>query len=249
MKSYNEMAESVLSRRDEYVKKRKKQTRTFASGVLCLALIAGIGFGFDAFGGKPAAPEATDSLAVEKTGSKYVNMENIHVNEVGGSGDAELLCDIDCQYEAYKSKIDGVLQFVDDVKNEEFLKNMGMSWGDFTAKLPNGFDLQDMCALYVTDRPGSGEYNIFHDYVLRLKDTQSDAELTLAMSPLEKPLRDCFYLNDDPIYSEINGVKLVIMGDGNIFYTIFEYNGIWYDIETYHISLEDFVILLNSIIS
>lgn len=249
MKSYNEMAESVLSRRDEYVKKRKKQTRTFASGVLCLALIAGVGFGFNAGGNKPNTPEVTDSLATEKTDSIYVNMENIHVNEVDGSGDAELACDIDCQYEAYKSKIDGVLQLVDDEKNEEFLKNTGMSWSDFTAKLPNGFDLQDMCALYVTDRPGSGEYNIFHDYVLRLKDTQSDAGLTLAMSPVEKPLRDCYYLCDDPVYSEINGVKLAIIGDDYNYYTIFEYDGIWYDIETYSISLEDFVIFLNSIIS
>lgn len=249
MKSYNEMAESVLSRRDEYVKKRKKQTRTFASGVLCLALLAGIGFGFDAFGGKPAAPEATDSLAVEKTGSKYVNMENIYVNNVGESLSGSLACDIDLQYEAYKSKIDGVLQLVDAAKYEEFLKNTGMSWSNFSAKLPKGFDLQEMYALYVTYRPGSGEYNTFHDYVLRLKDTQSDAELTLAMSPLEKPLRDCIYLCDDPVYSEINGVKLAIIGDDYNYYTIFEYNGIWYDIETYSISLEDFVIFLNSIIS
>ena len=250
MKTSDEMAESVLSRRNEYVKMRRKRVRTIASSAFCLALIAGVGFGLGAGRELPGTPDVTAPTVTEAADvSYYVNMENIHVNDLSPSGSASLACDQDCLYVAGKSKLDGLSRLMDDTEEEKFLRRIGISLSDFIVKLPKGYELSQISSLYVADRPGSGEYNVFHDYLFFLSNTQTDGSIKIAMSPVEKPLRDCFFMCDDPVYSEINGVKLVITGDGGFYCTVFEYNGIWYDVETDGASLEDFVILLYSIIT
>ena len=129
MKSYDEMAESVLRRRDEYVAKRKKQRTALISSCACLAVIAGIGFGVSRNTPEiPVSPDTTQS----DTESQYVNMDNIRVNYVGNAGEG-------------KSKIDGILTDMDvrtdnsyslEALNKNFTEFLGISYNEFMEKLP-----------------------------------------------------------------------------------------------------------------
>ena len=95
--------------------------------------------------------------------------------------------------------------------------------------------------------PEDNDYS-FHDYVFIFKD-QSGCEVRLALSPFGEPIRDWFILYDAPFTSEICGEELVITGHGSVLFTVFEHDGVWYDIEADGISVEEFVILLCAVIN
>lgn len=240
MKTSDEMAENVLRRRNEFVAKRKKQRTALISSCACLAVIAGIGFGLS--GRDPQLPVAPD-VTQGGTESQYVNMEDIHINYVGSTGEG-------------RSKIDGILTDMDvrtesslsiETLNEQFTEYLGISYEDFMEKLPKGLELDALYELKARNGPGENNYSL-HDYVFTFKH-RSGGEVRLALSPYGKPLRDWFILYDAPLISEINGEELIIVSHGEILLSVFDHKGIWYDLETNGASLEDFAILLFSIIS
>ena len=241
MKTCDEMAESVLRRRDEYVVRRKKQRTALISSCACLALIAGIGFGLSGSDPQiPVAPEVTQS----STESQYVNMENIHVNYVGSAAEG-------------KSKIDGILTDMDvrtdnsyslEALNKNFTEFLGISYNEFMEKLPKGLILDQFYELKTRNSPNENDYSL-HDYIFNFKYPASGGELKFALSPFGKPLRDWFILDDAPLISEISGEELVITSHGEVLLTVFEHNGVWYDLEAEGVSIQDFVILLYSLIN
>ena len=240
MKTCDEMAENVLRRRDAYIVRRKKQRTALLSSCACLALIAGIGFGLS--GRDPQLPVAPD-VTQGGTESQYVNMEDIHINYVGSTGEG-------------KSKIDGILTDMDvrtesslsiETLNEQFTEYLGISYEDFMEKLPKGLELDALYELKARNGPGENNYSL-HDYIFNFKYPESGGELKLAVSPFGKPLRDWLIADDAPLISEISGEELVITSHGEILLTVFEHNGVWYDLEAKGISVQDFVILLYSLI-
>ena len=240
MKTCEEMAEDVLRRRDEYLIRRKKQRTALISSCACLALIAGIGFGMS--GRDPQLPVAPD-VTQGGTESQYVNMEDIHINYVGSTGEG-------------KSKIDGILTDMDvrtesslsiGTLNEQFTEYLGISYEDFMEKLPKGLELDALYELKARNGPGENNYSL-HDYIFNFKYPASGGELRLAVSPFGEPLRDWFIEDEAPLISEINGEELIIVSHGEILLSVFDHKGIWYDVEANGISLEEFVIFLNYLI-
>lgn len=244
MKTCEEMAENVLRRRNEFVAKRKKQRTALISSCACLAVIAGIGFGVS--GRDTQLPVSPDVTQID-TDSQYVNMDNIRVNYVGSAGEG-------------KSKIDGILTDMDiqndaliedslslKALNQHFTEFLGISYEEYIAKLPEGLELDALYELKTRNSPNDNDYSL-HDYVFTFKH-RSGGEVRLALSPYGKPLRDWFILYDAPLTSEICGKELVITSHGSVLLTVFEHNGVWYDIEADGISVEDFVILICAVIS
>lgn len=241
MKTYEEMAESVLSRRDAYIAKRKKQVKVFASGIICLAVIVGIGFGVS--GGLNSTEPSTSDLGHSDNSSVYVNKEGIRINEIDTTMQPSLKLDMDVKFENYTTN--GITKFKNEDMNKDFMKNLGVSYNEFRKMIPEFYSVNSFYATLAGN--GSGKY-VFHEYVMELNDCEYGGSIRLAFCRNGKPLRDYLYLCDDPMYSEINGEKLVISHWENTYATEFTHNGISYDIESTGVRLDDYIILLCSIL-
>ena len=123
----------------------------------------------------------------------------------------------------------------------------GLSYDDFTAKIPNTYVLKSFYSMDVPADATRTEY-IPHDYVFAYQD-ENGGRARIAICPTEKPLKDCLISCDNPKQSEINDVPVVIYGYQGTFMVEFSYENINYDIETNSITLENLEDLLASIIS
>lgn len=132
---------------------------------------------------------------------------------------------------------------------ENFRKFTGITYEDFTGKIPDNFE---QYAFYSASTRGYketgslGEY-ILHDYVFNYQ-SQSRGSVKIAICSFEAPLRDCLIVCDNPEKSVINGVSIEIYGYQDTFIAQFSYNGINYDIETSDMTQDGLVELLICII-
>ena len=132
---------------------------------------------------------------------------------------------------------------------EEFHKLIGITYEEFTAKIPDIFERYNFYSLSTRgykDTNLANEYRL-HDYVFEYQ-TESGGEAKIAICSTEEPLRDCFIVCDTPKQSEINGVSTVIYGYQGTFMVQFSYENINYDIETSNITIEELEDLLVGII-
>ena len=186
--------------------------------------------------GKPGEP-GVDSL---ETGSV-----DIRVNELGSTG----MADMDVQYTSYDKLPYDVWQQVE----AEFYGLIGVSYDDFTAGIPEylreNMTFWSRATRGWKDGQPVGEYTL-HDYVFRC-ETEDGACAEIAICGFEEPLRDLYFMTDDPAVSDINGTRAVIYGDDDVgyYFTSFCHNGAYYDIETTGIDLDSLVELLLSITS
>jgi len=129
-----------------------------------------------------------------------------------------------------------------------FQENTGMNYQDFAAKLPESLTVTSFYSLHVRIwTPSPSEYE-FHDYVLDCRTTNKYAEATIAFSPINTPLKCCIDRTGNPILSQINGVDVEIYGWSESFNALFQYKGLYYDIETTHFTIEELEELLSSLL-
>lgn len=131
---------------------------------------------------------------------------------------------------------------------EEFREFVGISYEDFTNKIPEEFECYNFYALSIPGYKDAGlkeEYRL-HDYVFEYQ-TENSGEVTIAISSFEEPLRDLFIDCDDPKQSEINGVPVLIYGYQGSFMVQFFHENIYYDIGTSNVTLKELEELLVSI--
>lgn len=132
---------------------------------------------------------------------------------------------------------------------EDFHKFAGITYEDFTGKIP---DSLEQCDFYSVSSRGYsesgslGEYTL-HDYVFTYQ-SQNGGSAKIAICSFAAPLRDCLIFCDNPEKSEINGISMEIYGYQNTFFVQFFCNGIYYDIEMSNMTQDRLVELLTCII-
>ena len=113
-------------------------------------------------------------------------------------------------------------------------------------QIPEEYNFENGYTVYTRENTDTAEYNILHDYVLNYrKDDLND--IKIAFSEIEAPIRDYFIGDGDKI-SKIGNVELKVSQWENMYIVTFEYNDIYFDIETTGITESQLVDLLKSII-
>ena len=129
---------------------------------------------------------------------------------------------------------------------EAFGQATGMSYEEFTKKLPASYR---QTAFYSVDAPAvpkSGEY-VPHDYVLEFL-TKTDGKVKISICAEEEPLRDCFFLCEDPKESKVNGTAVLVYSVQGRFMAQFSHGAVQYDIDAQGIPLEELEDLLACIL-
>lgn len=111
-------------------------------------------------------------------------------------------------------------------------------------QVPSDLELDSIYFVYVKDQK-SGEYTIIHDTIETYKG--DDRALNIAYSSLGKVLRDV----DVPVgrMSVIQDTNVMISSMDESFIIVFQYDGVNYDIESYHLTLDEVLMIVRSIIN
>lgn len=198
----------------------------------------------------PAAPDPnTDDpitspgeIATDTPGTAAPEVKvKLHINKLNGMG----VADMDLMVERYDKLPYDVWQMV----LTDFEEYTGSSYEEFTARFPQSWQITHFYSYRVRgykDGIRSEEYGTLHDYIFDLENGDGGSA-TVAICSFEKPLRDCFFVSENPKESTINDTPLVIHGDSNLYMTSFSHKGLYYDIELSGISkaqLEEFLVAL-----
>ena len=166
----------------------------------------------------------------------------IVVNQAGSL----ISADLDVQFEWYDKLPYGVWVQVEAA----FADITGVSYEDFTARVPEDWEQAGFCARLAPEPGEAGSEDrtyVLHDYLLDY-ETGSGGNVTIALSAKEAPLRDCFLSCEDPETSEIGGVSLTIYGYEDLYLTEFFYKNLYYDVEARGISPEELESLLSGLL-
>lgn len=111
-------------------------------------------------------------------------------------------------------------------------------------QVPSDLELDSIYFVYVKDQK-SGEYTIIHDTIETYKG--NDRALNIAYSSLGEVLRDV----DVPEgkMSVIQDTNVMISSMDESFIIEFQYDGVNYDIESYHLTLDEVLMIVRSIIN
>ena len=113
-------------------------------------------------------------------------------------------------------------------------------------QIPEEYNFENGYTVYTRENTDTAEYDVLHDYILNYrKDDLND--IKIAFSGIEAPIRDYFIGDGDKI-SKIGNVELKVSQWENMYIVTFEYNDIYFDIETTGITESQLVDLLKSII-
>ena len=113
--------------------------------------------------------------------------------------------------------------------------------------IPEGYEFENSYTVYTRENINIEEYNILHDYILNYRKDDLN-NIKIAFSKVEKPLRDYFIQDGDKI-SKIGDVELKISQCEEMYIVTFEYEDIYFDIETTGITENQLVDLLESLIN
>ena len=153
--------------------------------------------------------------------------------------------DIDVQLTSFSEQTSNLWSSV----IEDFHKFTGITYEDFTGKIPDSLEQCDFYSVSSREHSESGslgEYTL-HDYVFTYQ-TQNGGSAKIAICSFAAPLRDCLIFCDNPEKSEINGISMEIYGYQDTFMVQFFCNGIYYDIKMSNMTQDGLVELLTCII-
>ncbi|MBR6801206.1 MAG: hypothetical protein IKM61_05615 [Eubacteriaceae bacterium] len=86
-----------------------------------------------------------------------------------------------------------------------------------------------------------------HDYVFEFVSVSDDRSFTLSVCPYEKVLTDCIVISDTSYLSTIGDIQVRITRFADNYYAEFENDGMFYDIESKNMSVEDFANIIRLI--
>ena len=112
--------------------------------------------------------------------------------------------------------------------------------------IPEEYEFENGYTVYTRANTDTEEYNILHDYVLNYRKDDLN-EIKITFSKVESPIRD-YFIGDGEKISKIGDVELKVSQWEKMYIVTFEYNDIYFDIETTGITENELVNLLKSII-
>lgn len=229
--------------------KKRHSIRNWSALAACLCILA-VGAAVVIPHFSPTVPEPnTDNpisspgeIVTDTPGTTAPEVEvKLRINKLNGVG----VADMDLKVEHYDKLPYDVWQMV----LAEFHENTGIPYEEFTARFPEGWQSTGFYSHMIRgykDGVWSEEYDTLHDYVFTLENGDGGSA-TVAICSFEMPLRDCFFVSENPKESTINGTTLVIHGDSGLYMTSFSHGGLYYDIELSGVSkleLEEFLVAL-----
>lgn len=221
--------------------KKRPTLRRWAGLAACLCLLA-VGAAALLPRLSPAVPGPSTDDPISSPGTTAPEAEvKLRINKLSGMG----VADMDLKVEHYDKLPYDVWQMV----LAEFHENTGIPYEDFTARFPEGWQRTNFSSHMIRsykDGVRSEEYDTLHDYVFTLENGDGGSA-TVAICSYEMPLRDCFFISENPKESTVNGTTLVIHGDSNLYMTSFSHGELYYDIELSGVSkseLEEFLVAL-----
>ena len=222
MKNYNEMAQRVLERRDEYELEKKVRNRCLTRTVASLACVAVVGFAAISLAGDPDIPhEITDPQISDFNDIKHNYTEEFKEKWNVEMQSAMLPC---TTVTVNESDLMAVADM--DVKFMEVKTYPTHLW------IPEDWEFTGAYTLAsrgITNGVLNEDYTP-HDDILNFI-TESGNEVNIAMCDFEKPLRDCIIKVDDPKFSHIYGTETTILHINGLYNAQFSVNGLYFDID------------------
>lgn len=110
-------------------------------------------------------------------------------------------------------------------------------------QVPSDLTLDTIYLVYIKNEE-SGKYDILHDTVESFRG--NDRGVNVSYSPLDEPIRDV----DIPkgTSSNINGIEVMISRDDETFIVQFQYQNLYYDIESFNLTLAEVLVIVKSLI-
>ncbi len=257
MKTYQQMAEDVLARRDQYQAQQRARRKKMLTILPCagLVLLAGIGIwrgNVPSSGDTPQGP-AADTPASTAPATAPPAETDSHDEAAGG-----LIVNWMNAGSSSSADIDTITTDYDNLPAEEwdtvsqaFAEAAGIPYEDFVQRIPDalrkGISFYGLSTRKYADGVASEEYYP-HDYILQCTG-DGDSSITIALCPDEWPLRCERVITDDTKQSWVHDTAVTVIGLNSTFYVSYEYHGTFYDIETYNVSQADLEALLNSLLA
>lgn len=154
--------------------------------------------------------------------------------------------DMDVKYDNYNQKMPPEIW---EKILEEFKAANGISYEDFTNKIPEKFVYLNFYTISLRGYKDANLPNEYskHDYVFEYR-TENDGKIFIAHCKDEKPLRD-YEFEFKGEKSKIGNTELEISQYNDKYIANFEFNNVHYDIETDKITENELLELLESILT
>lgn len=111
--------------------------------------------------------------------------------------------------------------------------------------VPEDYKIESCYNIYVKGDQSKTEYNVLHDYVFSYSNDSMN-KIIISFSEMEEPIRD-YYIEDVEKISKIGNLELKISQWEQMYIVTFEYNNLYFDIETTGLTESELVSLLHSI--
>lgn len=154
-------------------------------------------------------------------------------------------------YEIYINSVEcnkGLEKFDADVKTTNYVS---IPYFKYITLLdyPDDFDNTEIWkVVWVKKDKNSKDYDILNHYERLAVNTKNNRKINISFSEEHKPLRDYYFGEEGSKTSRINDFELIIYKYENSYMTAFTYKGVNYDIETSHITEQELIDFLISLI-
>lgn len=125
--------------------------------------------------------------------------------------------------------------------------NFQLPYKKGVVNLPKDLDKTYKYIVYFRENKESKEYNILGNYEIEYSNGQ-DRSIQVKYSKEDKPARDYYFSDEGSKTTMINGIELKIYQFEHVYFTEFEFNGYYFDIETCKITEQELSNFLFSIL-
>lgn len=222
---------AVSNIRREFDMKSKKNKKVIYWITSCAAVVI-LGFGIII---------STNTLNNNQTQNNLYGIADLQNDKQNKNESLEIKLNINKIKEMTASKLDADVKTIEIEKlpeKFEFIKNI---------KIPEEYEKESSYNIYTRSDINENDYDVLHDYVF---DYRKDSinKIIIAFSEIEKPLRD-YYIDTGDKVSKIGNIELVISQYKDMYIVTFNFQDIYFDIETTGITENELLELLQSILT
>lgn len=207
------------------MKTNKNKRIVYAISSICAVFILGVGI----------------LASTGKLNHNIIPNKITEIEENGNKEDLKVELNINQLKELVATSLDADIQTMEMTEvpaNIQFINNI---------KVPEGYQLESSYNVYIRSERNIAKYDLLHDYVFSYKKDSTNS-IIIAVSEIEEPLRD-YYIDGGEKLSKIGDTQLIISRWKDMYIVTFEYNDLYFDIETTGVTENQLVDLLESLIN